>query len=109
MTGIKSIFVIFCIILTTNFAGAAPTAMIAIDFETNEVLLENKSNVRLHPASLTKLMTLYVAIQAIEKSEVTLDEPIIVLNKASWVIGAEVKLKEGMEIALRHLIRAAGV
>tara|TARA_B110000090_G_scaffold192594_1_gene226167 strand:+ start:256 stop:1095 length:840 start_codon:yes stop_codon:yes gene_type:complete len=109
MTGIKSIFVIFCIILTTNFAGAAPTAMIAIDFETNDVLLENKSNVRLHPAGLTKLMTLYVAFQAIESGEVSLDKPIAVSNKASWVIGTEVKLDEGTEIALRYLIRASGV
>jgi D-alanyl-D-alanine carboxypeptidase len=109
MTGIKAIFVIFCIILTTNFAGAAPTAMIAIDFETNDVLLENKSNVRLHPAGLTKLMTLYVAFQAIESGEVSLDKPITVSNKASWVIGTEVKLDEGTEIALRYLIRASGV
>ena len=109
MTGIKSIFVIFCIILTTNFAGAAPTAMIAIDFETNDVLLENKSNVRLHPAGLTKLMTLYVAFQAIESGEVSLDKPIAVSNKASWVIGTEVKLDEGTEIALRYLIRASAV
>jgi D-alanyl-D-alanine carboxypeptidase len=109
MTGIKAIFIIFCIILTTNFAGAAPTAMIAIDFETNEVLLENNSKVRLHPAGLTKLMTLYIALQAIESGKVSLDKPITVSNKASWVIGSEVKLDEGTEIALLYLIRASAV
>ena len=109
MTIIKAFFLAIIFIINTNYAAAAQTAMIAIDFETNDVLLENKSNVRLHPAGLTKLMTLYVAFQAIESGEVSLDKPITVSNKASWVIGSEVKLDEGTEIALLYLIRASAV
>ena len=88
---------------------AAPASVIAIDVDTNEVLLETNANVRLHPAGITKLMTLYVAFQAIESGEVSLDKPITVSNKASWVIGSEVKLDEGTKIALLYLIRASGV
>jgi D-alanyl-D-alanine carboxypeptidase len=109
MPWIKAVFATLLYIAVANFAAAAPTATIAIDFETNEVLLENNSNVRLHPAGLTKLMTLYIALQAIESGEVSLDKPIIVSNKASWVIGSEVKLDEGTEIALLYLIRASAV
>ena len=109
MTGIKTALVVLIYALATNLAFAAPTASIAIDFETNEVLLQSNANVRLHPAGITKLMTLYVALHAIESREVSLDEPIIVSNKASRVIGTEVKLEEGMEIALRYLIRASAV
>ena len=109
MNGIKTALAVLIYTIATNLAAAAPTAMIAIDWETNEVLLENKSNVRLHPAGITKLMTLYVAFQAIESGEVSLDKPIIVSNKASWVIGSEVKLDEGTEIALLYLIRASAV
>ena len=109
MTIIKAIFLAIIFIINTNYAAAAQTAMIAIDFETNEVLLENNANVRLHPAGLTKLMTLYIALQAIESGEVSLDKPITVSNKASWVIGSEVKLDEGTEIALLYLIRASAV
>ena len=109
MTIIKAFFLAIIFIINTNYAAAAQTAMIAIDFETNEVLLENNANVRLHPAGLTKLMTLYIALQAIESGEVSLDKPIIVSKKASWVIGSEVKLDEGTEIALLYLIRASAV
>jgi D-alanyl-D-alanine carboxypeptidase len=109
MTIIKAVFLAIIFIININYAAAAPTATIAIDFETNEVLLENNANVRLHPAGLTKLMTLYVAFQAIESGEVSLDDSIIVSGKAEWVIGSEVKLEEGMEIALRYLIRASAV
>jgi D-alanyl-D-alanine carboxypeptidase len=109
MPWIKAVFATLLYIAVANFAAAAPTATIAIDFETNEVLLENNSKVRLHPAGLTKLMTLYIALQAIESGEVSLDKPITVSNKASWVIGSEVKLDEGTEIALLYLIRASAV
>jgi D-alanyl-D-alanine carboxypeptidase len=109
MLTIKRALMLFIYILTTNFAAAAQTAMIAIDVDTNEVLLQNNANVRLHPAGITKLMTLYVAFQAIESGEVSLDKLITVSNKASWVIGTEVKLDEGTEIALLYLLRAAAV
>ena len=109
MTGIKTALAVLIYIIATNLAAAAPTAMIAIDWETNEVLLENNANVKLHPAGITKLMTLYVAFQAIESGEVSLDKLITVSNKASWVIGSEVKLNEGTEIALRYLLRASAV
>ena len=109
MTIAKAMFLAIILVLKVNYAAAAPTAMIAIDVDTNEVLLENNANVRLHPAGITKLMTLYVAFQAIESGEVSLDTPIIVSNKAAWVIGTEIKLDEGREIALRYLIRASAV
>jgi D-alanyl-D-alanine carboxypeptidase len=109
MVKIKRALVLLIYILTTNYAAAATSAMIAIDVDTNEVLLQNNANVRLHPAGITKLMTLYVAFQAIESREVSLDKLITVSNKASWVIGTEVKLDEGTEIALLYLIRASAV
>jgi D-alanyl-D-alanine carboxypeptidase len=109
MVTIKRALVLLAFILTTNYAAAAPTAMIAIDFETNEVLLQDNANVGLHPAGITKLMTLYVVFQAIESREVSLDKLITVSHKASRVIGTEVQLDEGTEIALRYLIRASGV
>jgi D-alanyl-D-alanine carboxypeptidase len=109
MVKIKRALVLLIYILTTNYAAAATSAMIAIDVDTNEVLLQNNANVRLHPAGITKLMTLYVAFQAIESREVSLDKLITVSNKASRVIGTEIELDEGTEIALRYLIRASGV
>ena len=107
MTITKALFLVMTLVFNVNYAAAAPTASIAIDVDTNEVLLENNANVMLHPAGITKLMTLYVAFQAIESGEVSLDTPIIVSNKASWVIGTEVQLKEGTEIALYEPLKSS--
>ena len=109
MLRIKALSLAFFFVISASAATAGPTAYIAIDVENGEVLMERFSNTRLHLAGLTKLMTLHVAFQAIEGGEVSLDTPIIVSNKAAWVIGTEVKLDEGTEIALRYLIRASAV
>ena len=51
---------------------AAPYAAYVIDARSGEVLYEENSETRLHPASLTKMMTLYITFQAIERGEISL-------------------------------------
>ena len=63
-------FVISLLLATTIFA--APYAAIVINADTGEVLHEENADTRLHPAGLTKLMTLYVAFDAIESGLVGL-------------------------------------
>ena len=109
MTCIKAALAVLIYTIATNLAAAAPTAMIAIDFETNEVLLQNNANVRLHPAGITKLMTLYVAFQTIESGEVSIDDAVIISSNAAKVQGVELELRQDTSISLRYLIRAAGV
>ena len=56
--------------------SAAPYAAIVMDARTGEILHSRNADTRLHPASLTKMMTLYIAFQAIERGEITLDTPV---------------------------------
>ena len=48
-------------------AVAAPYAALVMDARTGEVLHSENADTRLHPASLTKMMTLYIAFEAVEK------------------------------------------
>ena len=48
-------------------------AAIVMDARTNEVLLEDQANEARYPASLTKMMTLYMIFEALERGEITLD------------------------------------
>ena len=50
--------------------AAAPYAAMVMDARTGEVLHSRNADTQLHPASLTKMMTLYVAFQAIERGEI---------------------------------------
>ena len=66
-------------------AGAAPFAAIVADARTGEILYSSNADARLHPASLTKMLTLYITFDAIERGEVSLDTMITLRNRRqSW-------------------------
>ncbi|MFY0692877.1 MAG: D-alanyl-D-alanine carboxypeptidase [Paracoccaceae bacterium] len=90
-------------------AYAAPYAAMVIDARSGEVLHSRNADTRLHPASLTKMMTLYIAFEAIEKGEISLDTKVKISRKAAAEPPSKLGLKSGQRITLRYLIRAAAV
>lgn len=67
------LFVFVAMVMAAQSAVAAPYAAIVMDARTGETLYETNSETRLHPASLTKMMTLYITFQAIQRGEISLD------------------------------------
>ncbi len=90
-------------------ATAAPYAAMVMDARTGEVLHSRNADTQLHPASLTKMMTLYVAFQAIERGEITLDTPVRISRLAASEPPSKLGLRAGQTIRLRFLLRAAAV
>lgn len=98
-----------CFFLLANASLAAPYAAVVIDARTGEVLHARNADARLHPASLTKMMTLYVAFDAVERGEIGLDTKVKVSRFAASEPPSKLGLKPGQKIAFRYLIRAAAV
>jgi D-alanyl-D-alanine carboxypeptidase len=90
-------------------ASAAPYAALVMDARTGEVLYSKNADTRLHPASLTKMMTLYIAFTAIERGEISLDSMVTVSANAASQPPSRLGLRTGQKIALRYLIRAAAI
>lgn len=88
---------------------AAPYAAMVIDVRTGEVLHSRNADTRLHPASLTKMMTLYIAFEAIRLGEITLDTEVRISRNAAAEPPSRLGLQAGSTIRLRYLIRAAAV
>jgi len=88
---------------------AAPFAATIMDARTGQILHSANDTARLHPASLTKMMTLYVAFEAIRNGEISLDTMVRVSRRAASEPPSRLGLREGQRIALRHLIRAAAL
>ncbi len=97
-----------CVIVPLSVA-AAPYAAMVMDARTGEVLHSRNADTRLHPASLTKMMTLYIAFQAVENGEITLDTKVRVSKHAASEPPSKLGLKAGQRIELRYLIRASAV
>jgi D-alanyl-D-alanine carboxypeptidase len=80
-------------------ALAAPYASLVMDARSGEVLYARNADTRLHPASLTKMMTLYIAFEAIENGEISLDTPVRISRKAASEPPSKLGLREGQQIA----------
>ena len=96
-------------VLAISAAFAAPYAAIVMDARTGETLYSKNATTRLHPASLTKMMTLYITFGEIRSGSLSLDTMITVSKHAAAEPPSRLGLRAGQKIALRYLIRAAAV
>jgi len=87
-------------------AFAEKYASIVIDVDTHEVLHARNADDARYPASLTKVMTLYMLFDALESGEVTLDERLMVSRFAASQAPSNLKLKPNSSISVRDAIGA---
>ncbi|WP_246053480.1 D-alanyl-D-alanine carboxypeptidase family protein [Paracoccus hibiscisoli] len=90
-------------------AAAAPFAAYVMDARTGQPIYRQNADTRLHPASLTKMMTLYMAFHAIESGRVRLDSRFTISTKAANEPPSKLGLRAGQQIELRYLLRAAAI
>jgi D-alanyl-D-alanine carboxypeptidase len=90
-------------------AAAAGRAEYVIDARSGEVLHERNAHTRMHPASLTKMMTLYLVFEAIETGKLDLDQRVTVSRAAASMPPSKIGFKAGQKVRIRDLIRAAAV
>jgi len=88
---------------------AAPYAALVMDARTGEVIHARNADTRLHPASLTKMMTLYIAFQAIQRGEISLDTEVTITRLAAAQPPSRLGLRTGQTIRMRYLLRAAAI
>lgn len=104
------LFALCMIFLFMPFASvAAPYAAYVMDARTGQELHAENADARLHPASLTKMMTLYIAFEAIERGEISADTLVTISANAAKEPPSKLGLRSGQKIKLRYLIRAAAV
>ena len=106
---VRAITALIFFAFLSSAALAAPYAAMVIDARTGEVLHARNADTRLHPASLTKMMTLYVVFDAIKRGEIALDTRVKVSSNAANEQPSKLGLKAGQRISVRYLIRAAAV
>ena len=106
---IFTLFTLTILIFAPVQAMAAPYAAMVMDARTGEVLHSRNADTRLHPASLTKMMTLYIAFQAIGRGEIGLDTEVTITSLAASEPPSKLGLRSGQKIKLRYLLRAAAV
>ena len=96
----------FLIVIFTTSESFAKKAAIVIDFDTKEVLFEVNANTKNYPASLTKIMTLYILFDRLEKNQITNQTKLKVSRIAASRSPSKLYLEEGSTIKVEDAIMA---
>lgn len=107
--GVVILALLWLCVVAPLSAVAAPYAAMVMDARSGKVLHSENANTRLHPASLTKMMTLYVVFEAVQRGELTMDTEVRISQKAASEPPSKLGLRAGQKIKLRYLVRAAAV
>ncbi|GHA18098.1 penicillin-binding protein [Devosia pacifica] len=81
-------------------------AGIVVDAKTGQVMYEAAADERRYPASVTKVMTLYIAFQELEAGNLTLDSQITVSRHAASAVPTKLGLRAGAKIRLEDAMKS---
>jgi D-alanyl-D-alanine carboxypeptidase len=84
--------------------SATTESYIIVDAQTGAVLAERNADAQTYPASLTKMMTLYLLFESLEQGRVTLDQQFTVSARAAAQAPSKLGLAQGQHIAVRDLV-----
>lgn len=106
-TGIYVFAIFLLLLIVPDSAVANPRySSIVIDADTGAVLHESNADANRYPASLTKMMTLYMLFEAMEQRKMTVDTRMPVSTHAAAMPQTNIGLRAGDSISVRDAIPA---
>lgn len=82
----------------------AASAYMLMDFDSGKVLAENNADVKLAPASLTKIMSVYVVFREISNGHLHLDDQVTISQKAWQTAGSRMFVEVGNQVKVQDLL-----
>ena len=89
---------------SADFTVNAKSAML-IEANTGAVLFEQNADESASPASVTKIMTLLLVMEALEEERIKLDDNVMISDNAASMGGSQVFLEEGESMSVEELIK----
>ena len=83
----------------------AAKSFLLIDFNSGRILAEKKINKKIEPASITKLMTAYVIYKELDSGRLSLDEEVVISEKAWKMKGSKMFIEVGKKITVDKLLK----
>ena len=75
-----------------------------MEVHSGEIIWEMNSREQLYPASLTKIMSLLLALEKLEQNQVSLQDEVLISARAAAMGGSELFLSEGDVVTLENLL-----
>ena len=87
----------------------AAKAYLLMDRETGTVLCARKEHQKLEPASVTKVMTMLLTVEALDSGQIHLEDIVTASAHAESMGGSQVFLKEGEQMSVEDLLKSVAV
>ena len=100
---------ISCLATAPEKVSAYSFATFVMDAHSGKELHSQNGNRKLNPASLTKMMTLYLAFNEVENGNLSLDQRVSISKNAVREPPSKFGYKVGQRVSIRYLIRAAAI
>lgn len=91
--------------LTDNDIEISAPSAILMEKVTGEVIYEKNSHERLPPASVTKVMTMLLIVEAIERGDISLEDTVIASERAASFGGSCVYLEQGEKMSVSEMLK----
>ncbi len=85
------------------------SSVIVMEPTTGEIIYERNSHERRHPASMTKIMTMLLVMEAIEKDIIKWDDMVTVSSNASGMGGSQILLETGEQMSVYDMFKGLAV
>ncbi len=82
---------------------------VLMEKETGAFLLEENAHEKLEPASVTKIMTLLLVMEAVDSGQLSRDDPVTVSAYAAGMGGSQVYLEEGEQLPVSEMLKCVTV
>ena len=80
------------------------TSYVLVDFHSGETIAEKQPDLRVEPASITKLMTSYVVFRELAKGQLSLEDKVVISEKAWRTGGSRMFVEVDTEVSVRNLL-----
>lgn len=92
----------------SSFARQARSAIL-MDADSGTILFEKNSEEKLSPASITKIMTMLLIMEALEKGTISYDDKVRVSERAASMGGSQIFLEQGETMKLEDMLKGVAV
>jgi len=92
----------------TELASNAKSAIL-IEQDTGAVLYQKNAHKRLPPASMTKIMTMLLIMEAIDKGQLKMDEKVRASEYAASMGGSQIFLEPGEEMTVKEMLKGIAI
>ena len=92
-----------------NILAKNAKSAILLEESTGEIIYEFNSHEKLEPASMTKMMSLLLIMEAIEKNVIKWDQMITVSSNASSMGGSQILLETGEKMSVDDLVKGISI